>query len=143
LGHSFGVALQQWKPGFLLYRFGAVEHLVHLRSVSLMGSAWSGAGPMGDLPPGPPEEGAAPALPELRPPSFRTIMEASACQSKCLGCQETDRQGERLLRFHKGGGISCGKYRETQCGKDTGDGMGCCLNYAWLLEHKHCDRGYW
>lgn len=103
--------------------------------------AWSGAGPFGELPAGP--EAADGAAIELRPPSFRSMAEAAECQAKCLGCSEHDTQGERLLRYHQGGGVTCGKYKGKECGKDTGDGMGCCLNFAWLLQHKHCDRGHW
>lgn len=83
------------------------------------------------------------AMPALRPPSMRTLPEVRTCEGACIRCQETDRKGERLFRFHaESGAWTCGAYK-NDCGQDTGDGMGCTLNIAWLLKHKHCQRNYW
>lgn len=78
----------------------------------------------------------------VRPPSLRTLPEVREVESGCMRCQETDRKGEKLFRFHEGGAFTCGVYRGG-CGKDEGDGMGCILNFAWMLKHKHCERGHW
>jgi hypothetical protein len=101
----------------------------------------TGVGAIGELPDMPGVEGYAEV--DLRPPSFRTELEVRTVQTACLSCDERDSRGARLLTFHPGGGITCGKYKGGQCGKDSGDGMGCCLNWAWLLKSKHCDRGKW